>query len=167
MFVMSSAHRHQNLESFAVSSLLSGAWGTVVVKALRYYSDGLGIYSRWCHCGFFPWLPLKEPCALGSTQPLKMSIVRAERDGTRAETRFRFSPKWTCPFKSVGASVQSTTRSRGVRISSSNGSNAGQTTFRGKVDLYWLPTPFARFPFTSSPVRHRVPPGSERALQGY
>ena len=29
---------------------------------------------------------------------------------------------------------------------------------------YWLPTPFARFPFTSPLVRHRVPPGSERAL---
>ena len=28
----------------------------------------------------------------------------------------------------------------------------------------WLPTPFASFPFTSPPVRHRVPPGSERAL---
>ena len=30
---------------------------------------------------------------------------------------------------------------------------------------YWLPTPFACFPFTSTPVRHRVPPGSERALR--
>ena len=30
---------------------------------------------------------------------------------------------------------------------------------------YWLPTPFASFPFTSPPVRHRVPPSSERALQ--
>ena len=29
---------------------------------------------------------------------------------------------------------------------------------------YWLPIPFASFPFTSPPVRHRVPPGSERAL---
>ena len=29
---------------------------------------------------------------------------------------------------------------------------------------YWLPTPFASFPFTSPPVRHRVPPGSEGAL---
>ena len=75
-------------------------------------------------------------------------IARAERDGTRAETRFRLSPKRTNPFKSVGASVQSTTGSRGVRISSSNGSNAGQTTFRGKAELYWLPTPFACFPFT-------------------
>ena len=91
-------------------------------------------------------------------------IARAERDGTRAETRFRLSPKWTSPFKSVGASVQSTTGSRGVRISSSNGSNAGQTTFRGKVELYWLRAPFACFPFTSPPMRHRVPPGSERAL---
>ena len=31
-----------------------GAWGSVVVKALRYESDGLGIDSRWCHWGFFP-----------------------------------------------------------------------------------------------------------------
>ena len=29
---------------------------------------------------------------------------------------------------------------------------------------YWLPTPFASFPFTSPPVRHRVPPGSERGI---
>ena len=29
---------------------------------------------------------------------------------------------------------------------------------------YWLPTPFASFHFTSPPVGHRVPPGSERAL---
>ena len=49
-------------------------------------------------------------------------IARAERDGTRAETRFRIFPKRTNPFKSMGASVQSTAGSRGVRIS---GSNAG------------------------------------------
>ena len=49
-----------------------------------------------------------------------MCIARAERDGTRAETRFRLSPKRTSPFKSVGASVQSTADSRGVRISLSN-----------------------------------------------
>ena len=36
-------------------------------------------------------------------------------DGTRAETRFRVSAKRTSPFKSAGASVQSTTGSRGVR----------------------------------------------------
>ena len=48
------------------------------------------------------------------------SIGRAEPDGTRAESRFRLSPKRTSPFKSVGASVQSTAGSRGVRISLSN-----------------------------------------------
>ena len=47
-------------------------------------------------------------------------IARAERDGTGAETRIRLSPKRTSPFKSVGASVQSTAGSRGVRISLSN-----------------------------------------------
>jgi hypothetical protein len=54
--------------------------------------------------------------------------ARAERYGTRAETRFRLSAKQTGPFKSVGASVQSTAGSRGVRISLSN---AGYTTFGG------------------------------------
>ena len=50
-----------------------GAWGSVVVKALRYQSDGPGIDSRWCHWEFFPWYPPTEPCALRSTQPLKVS----------------------------------------------------------------------------------------------
>jgi len=40
------------------------------------------------------------------------------------------SAKRTSPFKSAGASVQSTTGSRGVRIS---GSNAGYAMFRGSV----------------------------------
>ena len=43
-------------------------------------------------------------------------------DGTGAETRFRLSAKRASPFQLVGASVRSTTGSRGVRIS---GSNAG------------------------------------------
>jgi hypothetical protein len=43
--------------------------------------------------------------------------ARLKPDCTRAETRFRLSPKRTSPFKPVGASVQSTTGSRGVRIS--------------------------------------------------
>jgi hypothetical protein len=34
-----------------------------------------------------------------------------KRDGTRAEKRFRLSAKRTSPFKSTGASVQSTTGS--------------------------------------------------------
>jgi len=51
-------------------------------------------------------------------------------DGTRAETKFRLSAKWTNPFISAGASVQLTTGSRGVGIS---GSNAGYTMFRGSV----------------------------------
>ena len=84
-------------------------------------------------------------------------IARAERDGTRAETRFRLSPKRTSPIKSVGASVQSTAGSRGVRISLSNG---GYTTFGGGVRV--LATHSIRqFPLH---FPSRVPPGSERAL---
>jgi hypothetical protein len=51
-------------------------------------------------------------------------------DGTRAETRFRLSAKRASPIKLAGVSVQSTTGSRGVRIS---GSKAGYTMFRSSV----------------------------------
>ena len=51
-------------------------------------------------------------------------------DGTHGETKFCLSAKRMSPFKSAGASVQSTSGSRGVRISSSN---AGYTMFRGSV----------------------------------
>ena len=45
------------------------------------------------------------------------SRAHLKHDGTRAETRFCLSEIWTNPFKSAGESVQSTTGSRGVRIS--------------------------------------------------
>jgi hypothetical protein len=61
--------------------------------------------------------------------------------------------KRTSPFRPMGASVQSTAGSRGVRIS---GSNAGYTMFRGSVKGtgYPLHSPVSlHFPS----VRHRVP----------
>jgi len=71
--------------------------------------------------------------------------LRFKYDGTRAETRFRLSAKRRSPFKSAGASVQSTTGSWDVRISGSNGSNAGYTMFRGSVKGtgYPLHSPFS------------------------
>ena len=76
----------------------------------------------------------------------KRRRLRLKCDGTRAETRFCLSPKRTSPFKSVGASVQSTNGSRGVHIS---GSNAGYTTFRGSVKSTGYPL--------HSPVSPSVP----------
>jgi len=73
-------------------------------------------------------------------------------DGTRAETRFRLWAKRTSPLKSAGASVLSTTGSRGAGISGSNADHVPRL-----CEEYWLPTPFASFPFTYPPVRHRVP----------
>ena len=58
------------------------------------------------------------------------SRLHSKYDGTRAVTRFRLSAKRTSPFKLAGASVQSTTGSRGVRIS---GSNARYTMLQGSV----------------------------------
>ena len=56
--------------------------------------------------------------------------LRLKCDGTRVETTFRLSAKRASPLKSAGASVQSTTGRRCVRVS---GSNAGYTMFRGSV----------------------------------
>ena len=72
-------------------------------------------------------------------------------DGTRAENRCGLSAKRTSPFKSAGASVQSTTGSRGVRIS---GNNAGSTVFRGSVKStgYQLHSPVSPpLPLPASP----------------
>jgi hypothetical protein len=55
-----------------------------------------------------------------------ISRLRLKCNGARAETRFHLSAERTSPFKSAGTSVQSTTGSRGVRISDSN---AGYTMF--------------------------------------
>jgi len=53
-----------------------------------------------------------------------------KNNGTPTETKFLLSAERTSPFKSAGASVQSSKSSRGVRIS---GSYAGYTMFRGSV----------------------------------
>ena len=55
---------------------------------------------------------------------------RLKCDGTHTETSFCLSAKQTSPFRLAGASVQLTTGSRGVHISSSN---AGYTMFRGSA----------------------------------
>ena len=85
--------------------------------------------------------------------------LRLKCDGTRAETRFRLSAKRTSPFKSAGASVQSTTSSRVVRIS---GSNVGYTMFRGSVKGtgYPLHSPVSpSFPLPCVTVCHHVSTG--------
>jgi len=80
--------------------------------------------------------------------------LRLKCDGTHVETRFRLSANRTSPFKSAGASVQSTTGSRDVRIS---GSNALYTVFRGSVKSIGCPLHSPVSLFTSPPLRHRVP----------
>ena len=85
------------------------------------------------------WLP-KEDRQIISCR------LRLKYDGSRVETRFRLLAKRRSPFKSAGASVQSTTGSRGVRIS---GSNARYTMFRGSVKSTDYPL--------HSPVPHSLP----------
>ena len=88
-----------------------------------------------------------------------MSRLRLKCDGTRAETIFRLSAERTSPFKSAEASVESTTGSRGVRIS---GSNAGYTMFRGsmKGTGYPLHSPVSpSFPLQCVAVCHHISTG--------
>ena len=98
------------------------------------------------------------PCSL-------VGIVLLKYDGTRTETRFNLSPKRTSPFKSAGASVQSTAGSRGWHIS---GGNAGYTMFRSSVivlathSICQFPL---RFPSRASPCAIRFQTHSTSILQ--
>jgi hypothetical protein len=64
----------------------------------------------------------------------------------------------------VGASVLSTTGSQYVLIS---GINAGYTMFRGSVKGTSYPLHYTSLPFTSPPVRHRVPSHFNWSLRTY
>jgi hypothetical protein len=87
----------------------------------------------------------------------RYSVVRLRWNVmARVETRFRLAAKWMSPFKSAGASVQSTTDSRGVRIS---GSNSGYATFRGSVKSTGHPlhsTVSPSFPLPCVTVCHHI-----------
>ena len=81
-----------------------------------------------------------------------------------AETRFRLSAKRTCSFKSAGASVKSTTGSRGECIS---GSNVGYAMFRGSVKGtgYPLPSPVSpSLPLPCVTVCHHISTGLYNGL---
>jgi hypothetical protein len=93
--------------------------------------------------------------------------LRLKCDGTRAETRFRPSAKRTSSFKSAGASVQSTTGSRGVRISDSN---ARYTMFRGSVKStdYPLHSPVSpSLPLPCVTVCHHISTGLYNGYRVY
>ena len=107
--------------------------------------------------------PRHRPRGFWDRQVFMYSRGQLKCDGTRAGTRFRLSSKRTIPFKSArGASVQSTTDSRVVRIS---GSNAGYTTFRGSVKgtCYPLHSPVSpSLPLPCATVCHHISTGVYR-----
>jgi hypothetical protein len=77
-------------------------------------------------------------------------------DGTSTETRFRLSGKRTGPFTSAGASAQSTTGGRAVRISVHGSYCSCKPVFCSHVTLTGYPLHSLCFLFTSPPMRHRV-----------
>ena len=116
-------------------------WYISAVNAITLYSYTiklqyilLGDYWEWVRPARLTVLTFKIRSSSGPQriQWCLSSLLRPRLkcDGTCAETRFLLSAKRTSPFKSAGASVQSTTGSRVVRIS---GSNVGYTMFRDSV----------------------------------
>jgi len=84
--------------------------------AALFAQDWCDVLQRWREQCL--WLCSPLPRFLPAVfLPIHLRRARLKRDGTRAETIFGLSEKWTGPFKSAGESVQSTTGSRGVRIS--------------------------------------------------
>jgi len=97
---------------------------------------------RWTSIQWFQWQSSPLDCSWNVTAHAQKPDFVFRRNGPS-------------PFKSAGASVQSTTSSRGVRI---NTSNAGYTMFRGSVKSTGYPLHSPVSPsLPPPPVRHRVP----------
>jgi hypothetical protein len=133
------------IESYRYWSLSRTTW--IKFTSIRYILPWL---FRWMNCKKVePWnITLLSVHSCHSTVKLQDLGVRDQLkcDGTHTWTRFRVSAKRTSSFKSAGASVQSTTGSRGVRIS---GSNAGYT-------MFWVSVKGTGYPL-HSPVSPSLP----------
>jgi hypothetical protein len=122
-------HRNRGCESHLVL-------GCFTVSVFSCVSRGLEMH-RPAIQAVYPMPTLFQKVFLNWNRKYRWRIIKhtairlhLKCDGTRADTRSGLSAKRTSPFKSAGASVQSTPGSRGVRIS---GSNLGYTMFRGSV----------------------------------
>jgi hypothetical protein len=84
------------------------------IRSLYIYRRGAGlaVTGPVRHIGQNVLQPAFEQEAAAAAQV----EVRLKREGTRAETRFGLSGKRTSTFKSAGQSVESSTGSRGERI---------------------------------------------------
>jgi len=105
----------------------------LIMQCIKYQNVSIKIHKKYkimvwyiSESGIRKILPYCFRTVVYNVINYSCSTLRLKCDGTHAETRFRLSAKRMTPFKSAGASVQSTTGSRGVLIS---GSNAGYTMF--------------------------------------
>jgi len=121
---------HQIVHKNAVSNL-QRTYSTFITKLdLRMFSETFRLYRDSQTHRINAGVAQQRLLCYSRWPGMGLRRGQLKCDGTRTETRFRLWGKRTSPFKSVGASVQSTNGSRGVRIS---GSNAGYTMFRGSV----------------------------------
>jgi len=65
-----------------------GAWGSVVVKVLRYLSDGPGMDSRWCHWGFAPSSFRLLLVFIGAWGGVVVKALRYQSDGPGIDSRW-------------------------------------------------------------------------------
>jgi len=112
------------------------AWSSFELPFTIWYSCVLTLYMSSVYSGVpWRWLQIIAETHISGSVHRWVQFVgtgQLKCDGIHTEIRFRLSAKRTNPFQLAGAeaSVQSTTGSQGVRISSNN---AGYTMFWGSV----------------------------------
>jgi hypothetical protein len=99
-------------------------------------------------------------------QSLSARRLSFKCDGTRAETWFRLSTKWTSPLKSAWGVSTVYYWQASCAHQPAEFVLLVQACVLQSCDAYWLPIPFHCFPFTSPPLRHLVPSHFNWTLQG-
>jgi hypothetical protein len=125
-----------------------------IIRSSKLYTQHRVLARLYCYLSLSWKIWISSNSSTTATGRLRLKC-----DGTRAETGFRLSVKRTIPFKSAGVSGQSTTGSRGVRVS---GGSAGYTKFRGSVKSagYPLHSPVSpSLPLPCVTVCHHVSTG--------
>jgi hypothetical protein len=114
-----------------------------------------------------PWNVYKVACPLTEVIQRETMFISADLDCVRKVMAYAQKPDFVFP-RNGRVHLNRRGRQFSRLLAAEVSASALVTLDSPRSEVVWeylLPTPFASFPFTSPPVRHRVPSGFKRTLQ--